>query len=118
MRLISQKELIRPFCVPDVWIKGSSFPLLIQRRDANSSTLLLEERPVSDDIDFDALARITEGLISSDLKLIVNNASLKALQENALISMALLVEEASQFKPSLSQADLDKYLEFEAYKRD
>lgn len=79
--------------------------------------LLLEERPVSDDIDFDALARMTEGLISSDLKLIANNASLKALQENSLISMALLVEEASQFKPSLSQADLNRYLEFESYQR-
>ncbi len=80
--------------------------------------LLLEERPISNDIDFDTLARITEGLISSDLKLIANNASLKALQENALISMVLLVEEASQFKPSLSKADLNRYLEFEAYKRD
>jgi hypothetical protein len=42
---------------------------------------------------------------------------LKALQENSLISMALLVEEASQFKPSLSQADLNRYLEFESYQR-
>lgn len=80
--------------------------------------LLLEERPISEDINFDELARITEGLISSDLKLIANNAALKALQENALISMALLVEEATQFKPSLTQADLNKYLEFEAYHRD
>ena len=80
--------------------------------------LLLEERPISDDIDFEALAKITEGLISSDLKLIANNAALKALQENALISMALLVEETSRFKPSLSQADLDRYLAFEAYRRD
>ena len=61
---------------------------------------------------------LTEGLISSDLKLIANNAALKALQESALISMALLVEETSRFKPSLSQADLDRYLAFEAYRRD
>lgn len=79
--------------------------------------LLLEDRPVSSDIDIDALAGMTEGLISSDLKLIVNNAALKALQENALISMDLLVEEASMFKPSLNQQDLDKYLEFAAYHR-
>ena len=57
--------------------------------------LLLEERPVSDDIDLNVLARMTEGLISSDLKLIANNASLKALQKDALISMDLLMEEAS-----------------------
>ena len=43
--------------------------------------LLLEERPVSEDIDFDELARITEGLISSDLKLIANNAALKACRK-------------------------------------
>ncbi len=77
----------------------------------------LEERPVNNNIDFDELAKITNGLISSDLKLIANNAILKALQENALISMALLIEEAAQFKPSLSQVDLNKYLEFEAYHR-
>jgi transitional endoplasmic reticulum ATPase len=79
--------------------------------------LLLEERPFGEDIDFDELAKITEGLISSDLKLIVNNASLKALQENALISRKFLLEEASQFKPSLSQADLNKYREFGSYHR-
>ena len=79
--------------------------------------LFLEDRPVSNDIDLAELARITEGLISSDLKLITNNAALKALQENALISMALLMAEASQFKPSLSQSDLNKYLAFEALQR-
>ncbi len=80
--------------------------------------LLLEERPTDNDIDFDVLTKMTEGLISSDLKLIVNNASLKALQDNTLISMNLLVEEASQFRPSLNQADLYKYREFETYHRD
>jgi transitional endoplasmic reticulum ATPase len=79
--------------------------------------LLLEERPISEGIDFDILAQITEGLISSDLKLIVNNAALKAVQQNALISMTLLTEEASQCKPTLSQADLNRYLEFEAHQR-
>ena len=51
------------------------------------------------------------------LKLIANNAAPKALQENVLISMDLLVEEASRFKSSLSQADLNKYLEFGTYHR-
>lgn len=80
--------------------------------------LLLESRPISEDINFDELSKITEGLISSDLKLIVNNASLKALQDSALISMALLVEEAIQFKPSLGQSELDRYLEFQSFNRD
>jgi SpoVK/Ycf46/Vps4 family AAA+-type ATPase len=63
------------------------------------------------------LTEMTEGLISSDLKLIANNAALKALQESALITMNLLVEEASKFKPSLSQQDLNKYIEFEEFHR-
>lgn len=80
--------------------------------------LLLEGRPISEDIDFAELARITAGLISSDLKLIANNAALKALQKKILISMDLLLEEVSHFRPSLSSAELNKYLEFESYKRD
>lgn len=79
--------------------------------------LLLEDRPVSNDIDIDELAGMTEGLISSDLKLITNNAALKALQDNAVISMDLLTQEASRFRPSLSQQDLNKYIEFDAYHR-
>lgn len=71
--------------------------------------LLLEDRPVDDTIDCNELARLTEGLISSDLKLIVNNASLKALQANILISMKLLSDEAVGFKPSLNQDELIKY---------
>lgn len=89
-------------------------------RDARRElfNLLLEERPISSDIDIDKLAGMTEGLISSDLKLIANNAALKALQESALITMELLVEEASKFKPSLNQEELNKYIEFASYQRD
>lgn len=79
--------------------------------------LLLEERPTSKGIDLNILTKLTEGLICSDLKLIVNNASLKALERGALISMELLIQEASQFKNSLSQQDLDKYQKFETYHR-
>ena len=79
--------------------------------------LLLEERPISDDIDFEELAKLTDGLISSDLKLITNNAALKALQRNTLINMALLVEEATPMKSSLTKDELSRYLEFESYNR-
>jgi len=79
--------------------------------------LFLEERPISDDIDFEELAKLTDGLISSDLKLITNNAALKALQKNTLINMALLVEEATPMKPSLTKDELNLYLQFESYNR-
>jgi transitional endoplasmic reticulum ATPase len=79
--------------------------------------LFLEERPIDRDIIYEELARITEGLISSDLKLIVNNAALKAMQKNIQISMVLLAQEASQFIPSISQTDLNRYLEFAKFHR-
>lgn len=79
--------------------------------------LLLEERPTSEGIDFDTLAQITEGLISSDLKLIVNNTALKAVQKNELISMSSLIQEASQCQRTITQADLDRYLTFETHQR-
>ena len=96
--------------------------IFIPLPDANARCelfrLLLEERPISDDIDFKKLARLTDGLISSDLKLITNNAALRALQNNTLINMALLAVEASRMKPSLTEAELNRYLEFENYDRD
>lgn len=79
--------------------------------------LMLEERPVDPDIDCNELAQLTDGLISSDVKLIVNNAALRALQDNILISMKLLREECIRFKPSLGDNDLKRYLDFEAYER-
>lgn len=79
--------------------------------------LLLEDRPVGDDIDPEELARITDGLISSDLKLIVNNAALKALQDSALINMSLLVQEAKHLNRSLTSVELNRYREFEAFHR-
>jgi transitional endoplasmic reticulum ATPase len=80
--------------------------------------LMLEERPVDMDIDCNELAQLTNGLISSDVKLIVNNAALRALQDNVLISMKLLQEEAARFKPSLNPDDLNRYLGFQDYQRD
>ncbi len=77
--------------------------------------LFLEDRPTSDDIIYEELSRITTGLICSDLKLIVNNAALKALHSNTLISMKLLRNETFQFRPSLSKADLNRYLKFAVY---
>lgn len=79
--------------------------------------LMLEERPVEMDIDYNELAQLTDGLISSDVKLIVNNSALRALQDNVLISMKLLREECVRFKPSLNTCDLEKYLKFQSYER-
>ena len=80
-------------------------------------SLFLEDRPVDSGINVEQLAKLTDGLISSDLKLIVNSAALKALQARSTISMDLLIEEASRHKPSLSPSELNRFSEFEAYHR-
>lgn len=79
--------------------------------------LFLEDRPVFPEINFEKLAKLTEGLVSSDLKLIVNNAALKALQKNTFISMLDLEEEIVVFTPSLNVEDIERYSEFATYKR-
>jgi transitional endoplasmic reticulum ATPase len=95
--------------------------IFISPPDANARCelfrLFLEEKPISEDIDYEKLARVSDGLISSDLKTIVNNAALKALRERALISMNLIELEVLSFMPSLKQDDINCYLAFESYHR-
>lgn len=79
--------------------------------------LSLEDRPCESNINYRELAKSTEGFMSSDVKLVVNNSALKALQEEALISMDLLVAEINQFTPSLNPNEISKYLKFQSLHR-
>ena len=79
--------------------------------------LLLEDRPCAQDLDLHRLATATEGLVSSDIKLLVNNAALKALYQAQPISQVLLEAEVQGFQPSLSQGDLEQYVAFQAMHR-
>ena len=80
--------------------------------------LSIEGRPHTDDIDYDMLSRASDGYMSSDIKLIVNNAALKALHNKAFISMEILMGEITRFAPSLNAKELKRYLDFVSYSRD
>lgn len=71
--------------------------------------LYLKSRPYDFGIDYDRLSNLTKDYVSSDLELIVNDASRTALRQRSRITMSILEEIISQTKPSLSKGELEKY---------
>ncbi len=76
--------------------------------------LYLKNRPYDFGLDYDELARLTENYVSADIQLIVNDASRAALKAHSKITMQLLQEAIVACKPSLSKAELDRYLGIKA----
>jgi SpoVK/Ycf46/Vps4 family AAA+-type ATPase len=74
--------------------------------------LSLEDRPLSEDIVPEILANITDGYVSSDLRLIVDNAARRALHEGKPISMEELQVEIAQNRPSISKEEIERYQRF------
>ena len=60
-------------------------------------------RPCTDSIDFDRLAEMTEGYVTSDLSLIVNDAAMNAAYARAAITHDMLEEAIRSYKPSVSE---------------
>ncbi|MBK8228906.1 MAG: ATP-binding protein [Flavobacteriales bacterium] len=73
--------------------------------------LHLEERPLAADIDYIALAAETEGRVASDLEFLVNEAARIAYTEQAPIGQSHLLRAIRQNRPSVSAAELEKYVE-------
>lgn len=71
--------------------------------------LYLKERPYDFGIDYVRLANLTDGYVSADLKLIVDDASRKALFAHSKITQKLLEETIVNTKPSISKNELRKY---------
>ena len=71
--------------------------------------LYLDKRPVSDDINVVALAKLTDGYIASDIAFIVNDASMAAAYSRALITQSLLETSIENIKPSLRLETLEQY---------
>ena len=71
--------------------------------------LYLAKRPKSNDIDYDELAHFTEGRVSSDLKLIVDDASRKALFQEKDIDQEGLKKAILETNPSVSKSEIDRY---------
>ena len=71
--------------------------------------MYLEKRPYDFGIDYEHLADLTQNYVSADLKLIVDDASRKALVRKSKITQRLLEEVISVTRPSLSEQELSKY---------
>lgn len=68
-------------------------------------------RPCSDGIDFDKLAQMTDGYVTSDLSLIVNDAAMNAAYARAFITQNLLEEAIAGYKPSISEKVIKEHEE-------
>ena len=71
--------------------------------------LYLEKRPYDFGLDYHQLAEMTQGYVSADIQLIVNDASRNALRQHCKITMELLKTAISNTNPSLSNNELRKY---------
>lgn len=71
--------------------------------------LYLEKRPYDFGLDYHQLADMTQGYVSADLQLIVNDASRNALRQHSKITMELLKAAITNTTPSLSNNELRKY---------
>lgn len=68
-------------------------------------------RPCSDSIDFDRLAKMTEGYVTSDLSLIVNDAAMNAAYARTFITQEILEDAIAGYKPSISDKIIKEHEE-------
>ena len=71
--------------------------------------LYLKNRPYDFGLDYHLLAEMTQGYVSADIQLIVNDASRNALRQHSKITMDLLKTAISSTRPSLNDNELRKY---------
>ena len=71
--------------------------------------LYLKKRPYDFGLDYHQLADMTQGYVSADIQLIVNDASRNALRQHSKITMDLLKDAITNTTPSLSNNELRKY---------
>ncbi len=69
----------------------------------------IKKRPHNDDIDFDHLAKLTEGYVTSDLAYICNDAAMNAAYAKTLISRQLIEQCIVNFGPSVPKFVLDNH---------
>lgn len=72
------------------------------------------DRPLSDDLDWQELAKLTEGLVCSDITSVVNRAALACAKKLAPIDMNTIREVIKTCRPSVSQSDLLRYEQIHA----
>ena len=69
----------------------------------------LKNRHSEVEINYRKLAELTEGIVASDVEFIVNQSAHKAAMLDVRISMNILIETLSSFKPSVGKEIIDEY---------
>lgn len=71
--------------------------------------IYLKNRPIDIGLDYEKLAQLTDNIVSSDIKFLCDEASRKALKEKSRISMQILEQTITNFTPSVSSEEIQKY---------
>lgn len=71
--------------------------------------MYLRKRPYDFGIDYSKLAGMTDGFVSADIKLIIDDASRVALTKRSKITQMIIENVILSTRPSLSSAELQKY---------
>ena len=71
--------------------------------------LYLKDRPIDLGLDYEPLAKLTNNYVSSDIKLIVDEASRFALKKKERITKEIVINVIKNQQPSVSYKDLQKY---------
>lgn len=80
-------------------------------KDARESMfqMYLRKRPYDFGIDYSKLADMTNGFVSADIKLIIDDASRIALMTHSKITQKIIEDVVHSTRPSLSNVELQKY---------
>ena len=71
--------------------------------------IYLKNRPIDIGLDYEKLAQLTDNIVSSDIKFLCDEASRKALKEKSRITMQILEQTITNFTPSVSSEEIQKY---------
>lgn len=71
--------------------------------------VILKGKPLEDSIDYDKLAKTTEGFLASDISVVVQMAAREAFRAKTLITNKLLLNAAKSINPSLSKSQIKEY---------
>lgn len=84
-------------------------PLPDKRARQGIFEIHMHDRPSSANIDYARLADLTENFVASDIAYIVNDAAIRAFDEDSVITQELLEEVIRENNPSISQNDIRFY---------
>ena len=73
-----------------------------------------EKRPITDDLDYEALGEATENFVASDIRFLCDEAARRALRAGDKISQDVLLQTIQANRPSLTRTVLDSYKNVQA----